>query len=985
MADAMTQARLNMILAAEDQGAAENVSTLLETVAKIGPAGTDAATALTEGMANATAAIDAATESAAKLLDTLNSVAARVGAVFGRAGAAIGEDVSQGASDAGAAIQRVSSQAAATAEEISVRFGGAAVDISAFGADAQAAIRAAMEQGTAAVQTFTEATATDGTEAATALSDAFQSSIATITDNIATLRADLDAVTATAEASAASISAALTATAEGSGAAAATTAVAGEGVAAAGAKGEAGGAMGGLLGAGMTGWMGMMGMQMLAQSAKGPTNILSTLQAMGGGTPGEAERLMGELGVAGIHGSAVPGMLSGLSSKLQGMSTFVGAGGLPKGALLAMQNMGYTGSNPFMQIAALHSPAQQINAIMGVYSQLSSKGMGTAGSAMLSQLGLSQLAPVAPQWQQLRKQFSGFNLGYSSHQLGKMSQQGMSLSVALEKVSMVFTTFASAIAGPLSRVVNAFAGAAQALAGKGGKPGAHGAEGGGGGGNLFGRIGAAFRSIDQAFGGGWTGRIAAGAAGVAGAMAILKAIRWTYGTLSTMVLNVTTFARWASSLSWDGSKLQSLVTAVSGFAQALGNGAGPAAKAILGYAKSLGGAIADFLAAATDAIVPLIVVFGPWALLIAAAVALVLLAIWKWKYIKQAAEAVGAAIDAAWRAVKKFMQDFGDAFGAAALAAWSAIKDAADKLAAAFKSLVQKVRAAITQGVPQLLAHAKELVQNFIDGIGTAIGSLAADIMAAARNFVSTIWNDIKTSLGSVGGLLGSIFGGGSKTGTPAASATKPLQGSALQGVLQFAEQKAGVAGKWGAQGLQDLMSLVQQESGGNPSAVNPTGVNYGGGQGVEHAQGLMQLMPSTFAAYGGAAYGAITNPVANAVAGVQYIMSRYGSPQNIPGIGTSSYKGYASGGIISEPISGIGASGQRYMFGEAGAEAIVPLGAGAGGLGAAGGLGGGTHTIALTVTVDSNTPLGRQAAQQVAQEIVNQLKLRGKFDMGPA
>ncbi len=968
MADAMTQARLNMILAAEDQGAAENVSTLLETVAKIGPAGTDAATALTEGMANATAAIDAATESAAKLLDTLNSVAARVGAVFGRAGAAIGEDVSQGASDAGAAIQRVSSQAAATAEEISVRFGGAAVDISAFGADAQAAIRAAMEQGTAAVQTFTEATATDGTEAATALSDAFQSSIATITDNIATLRADLDAVTATAEASAASISAALTATAEGSGAAAATTAVAGEGVAAGGARGEAGGAMGGLLGGLMTGWMGMMGVQMLAQSAMGPTDILGTMRNMGGGTPGEAERLMGELGVAGIHGSAVPGFLQGLSSKWQGMSTFVGQGGLPKSALLAMQNMGYTGSNPFEKIAALHSPAQQINAIMGVYSQLSSKGMGTAGSAMLSQLGLSQLAPVAPQWQQLQKQFAGFNLGMNKQQLQQHATSGMTLQASLVKLQMTFTMLAAAIAPLASKLVAAVSQMVDAMTGAGG--------GGSG-------LGKALSAVAQ-------GLIA------------IQAVRFGRAWYDAIVASITTArttiaatsAAFSAGLTGDAAAIATAeetatattTTASTGLVVSLMVGTAQIVGRLLGFAVGMGGALATFLADMAAGMAPLIIAFAPWALAIAAAAALVILAIQHWKQIKQAAAVVGAAIDAALQAARKDLRDFGSAFGAALAAAMAAVKDVMDRLAAAVTAIVAKVKGAITQGVPQLLASAKELVQNFIDGIGTAIGSLAADIMGAARNFVSTIWNDIKTSLGSVGGLLGSIFGGGgSKTGTPAAAANKPLQGSALQSVLQFAEQKAGVAGKWGAQGLQDLMSLVQQESGGNPSAVNPTGVNYGGGQGVEHAQGLMQLMPSTFAAYGGAAYGAITNPIANAMAGVQYIMSRYGSPQNIPGIGTSSYKGYASGGIISEPISGIGASGQRYMFGEAGAEAIVPLGAGAGGLGAAGGLGGGTHTIALTVTVDSKTPLGRQAAQQVAQEIVNQLKLRGKFDMGPA
>jgi hypothetical protein len=40
---------------------------------------------------------------------------------------------------------------------------------------------------------------------------------------------------------------------------------------------------------------------------------------------------------------------------------------------------------------------------------------------------------------------------------------------------------------------------------------------------------------------------------------------------------------------------------------------------------------------------------------------------------------------------------------------------------------------------------------------------------------------------------------------------------------------------------------------------------------------------------------------------------------------------GYARGGMIREPILGVGASGQRYLFGEGGPEYIVPAGAGAG------------------------------------------------------
>ena len=40
-------------------------------------------------------------------------------------------------------------------------------------------------------------------------------------------------------------------------------------------------------------------------------------------------------------------------------------------------------------------------------------------------------------------------------------------------------------------------------------------------------------------------------------------------------------------------------------------------------------------------------------------------------------------------------------------------------------------------------------------------------------------------------------------------------------------------------------------------------------------------------------------NPIADAVAGIRYIMARYGSPANIPGLLSGRYAGYDSGGYL--------------------------------------------------------------------------------------
>lgn len=91
---------------------------------------------------------------------------------------------------------------------------------------------------------------------------------------------------------------------------------------------------------------------------------------------------------------------------------------------------------------------------------------------------------------------------------------------------------------------------------------------------------------------------------------------------------------------------------------------------------------------------------------------------------------------------------------------------------------------------------------------------------------------------------------------------------------------------------LPKLLDIASRES-GNPGQLgtgNASLMNSGPGS----ASGLMQCMPSTFAEFALPGLGDIFNPIANAVAAIRYIKSRYGSPENIytgPG-----YKGYATG-----------------------------------------------------------------------------------------
>jgi transglycosylase-like protein with SLT domain len=92
--------------------------------------------------------------------------------------------------------------------------------------------------------------------------------------------------------------------------------------------------------------------------------------------------------------------------------------------------------------------------------------------------------------------------------------------------------------------------------------------------------------------------------------------------------------------------------------------------------------------------------------------------------------------------------------------------------------------------------------------------------------------------------------------------------GGDLQKWVATAVALTGVPSSW----IKPLMSLAMHESGGNPSAINLWDSNALAGH---PSQGLFQTIPSTFNAY--KLFGTITDPVANAVAAIRYILATYG------------------------------------------------------------------------------------------------------------
>jgi TP901 family phage tail tape measure protein len=202
-----------------------------------------------------------------------------------------------------------------------------------------------------------------------------------------------------------------------------------------------------------------------------------------------------------------------------------------------------------------------------------------------------------------------------------------------------------------------------------------------------------------------------------------------------------------------------------------------------------------------------------------------------------------------------------------------------------------------------------------------------------------------------------------------------PAPHGALAAWIRAAEGLTGTPSSW----TGPLNVLIHRESGGNPRAINLTDSNAKAGH---PSKGLMQTIPSTFEHYRlHSLPDDIYNPVANIVAGIRYIKSRYGSIFNVQqanpnkppkGYSAGGHVAMAGGGVINEPVFGYGASGRSYSFGEGGRPETVMPGVWTTGRAA----GGGTAVINRTVTLAPvfNINGSNLTADQISTRVNRQL-----------
>lgn len=202
------------------------------------------------------------------------------------------------------------------------------------------------------------------------------------------------------------------------------------------------------------------------------------------------------------------------------------------------------------------------------------------------------------------------------------------------------------------------------------------------------------------------------------------------------------------------------------------------------------------------------------------------------------------------------------------------------------------------------------MVTKILGGMPAALGAVASKGLVSLLNLPSKALS----ALGSLGSsVLSSIFGFFGGGGGSAGSGVKQWTGDVLTALKML-----GLPAAY----LGDVLNQMQSESGGNPEAINLTDSNAQAG---DPSRGLMQTIMTTFMAYAGPfASRGIYDPFANIYAALNYAKHGAGFGTGPGQIG--SMHGYGLGGIIAEPIRGVGLkSGHSYMFGEHGPETVTP------------------------------------------------------------
>ncbi len=764
--------------------------------------------------------------------------------------------------------------------------------------------------------------------------------------------------------------------------------LAGTGAGAGGTSGSSGGKSifaglgSGLFSTAMYSLMGYMGLQAMSSSA----NLFATMQSFmadnPGMTPTDAERAMAMLGSQGITGQSATGLMSALGGKtLQDLFTLNGMLS-PQG--LQLQSLGYNRS----MVTA--SPWENLQTIGTLYRQLSAKGLGMDAMNLLSLTGTSSLQNLFTNWTAMQQGTSNMNMNMTPQQVAQQAATGQTFALDLQKLAFAFSQLTVDLVPLIQPLVQGFTDMMNVFTGKM-------------------SLSAAIKDLDNSL----TlmqKAILGFVAGLVG-IKIINLFRGMFSAVATMEVT---------------AGVVNVIGAGGGGVPGGSPGGVPGDTTVPGETPGTG--VGSYLGWAALAAAGL----GAMYLAVRELSTHSQTTAHDMQKLNSTVGETGLQV----AKMQSPMVGIDELFGIAALEKFPALRNALNAVIQTVDAVVKGIGSAFSTAASLAKAWGTDFVAAIHSGLTGVIGTISQWGSQLMSTF-SSVLGPILSLLGIHTSGGGSPGGGGGTTTTQTTQQTiaqlntqiaglstqfesyqKAHPGSNMNNNAQLAQyhseanalraqitslqagmlhgapgssagSSSGSVGQWVSQALSQfgagissewgniMTSLAMRESGGNPNAVNPQGVQYyaNNPNSIEHAMGLMQMMPSTFGAYGS---GSILNPVNNISAAMQYILSRYQSPANFmakTGFGTPSYHGYAYGGTISEPIMGMGlASGMGYMFGENGPEHFSP--AGGGGASA-------TGAINLTVNINAGaTSNPQQLARMVSQEIMMQLKTRMNADL---
>jgi len=223
----------------------------------------------------------------------------------------------------------------------------------------------------------------------------------------------------------------------------------------------------------------------------------------------------------------------------------------------------------------------------------------------------------------------------------------------------------------------------------------------------------------------------------------------------------------------------------------------------------------------------------------------------------------------------------------------------------------------VIQGFWDGLTFIWKKVTGWVSGIATWIkehkGPISLDKRLLYPAGVALMTGFLKGLQSGAGAAWDFVKGVGGKTVAALRSVFAPIGRVASGTNVQIGQSLAAQLHGWVGAQWEALLRLWTGESGWNNLADNPTSTAFG----------IPQFIASTARQYG--VLGS-TSPVAQITAGMRYIQDVYGTPANAYAKWLSrSPHWYAHGGLITEPIWGVGRSGRSYMFGEAGDETVIP------------------------------------------------------------